>query len=62
MPNTFKIEEYKGSPTCAILAGVGRDGSEYWFSFGLKKAKLILEHIDEIEDFVKEAEHNQQRD
>lgn len=61
MPNTFKIEEYKGAPTCSILTGVGRDGQEYWMSFGVKKAKLILEHIDEIEDFVKEAEHNAQR-
>ena len=58
MPNTFKTETYKGSPTCSILTGVGRGGEEYWFTFGVKKAQAILEHIDEIEEFVNDNTGN----
>lgn len=49
-----EIGEYKGSPTIAIheLDDKGTR-KPYPFSFGVKKAKLILAHIKEIEDFVK---------
>jgi hypothetical protein len=56
MPNTFKVEDFKGKPTCSVLVSLGRGGEEYWFSFGYKKAKAILEHIEEIEDFCIQEE------
>ena len=51
---TAKIGEFKGHKTM-ILVDEGSEASEkYPFSFGLKKAKLILEHIEEIKKFVEE--------
>lgn len=46
----FEIGEFKGNKL-AILKKTPDDS--YPFSFGLNKAKLILEHIDEIKEFVK---------
>jgi hypothetical protein len=43
--------EYKGKPILIIK----RDETDkYPFSFGLTKAKLILENIEEIKKFVEE--------
>jgi hypothetical protein len=43
--------EYKGKPILVIK----RDGDDqYPFSFGLTKAKLIIENIEEIRKFVEE--------
>ena len=61
MPNTFKTGEFKGRPTCSILTGLGRDGTEYWTTFGVAKAKVILEHMDEIQEWVNEQENEKQR-
>jgi mitochondrial fission protein ELM1 len=48
-----EISEYKGSPVFVIK----RDNEEkYPFSFGLAKAKMILETIDAIKLFVDECE------
>jgi len=41
--------EFKGNPM--IVLGQG-DEDRYPFQFGLKKAKLVIEHIDAIKDFV----------
>jgi len=46
-----EISEYKGHKMIVLKE---REDSEYPFSFGLKKAKLILEHITDIERFVEE--------
>ncbi len=47
--NTRDVEigEYKGYPTITIP--VGEEGE---VSFGVRKARAILEHMDEIENFV----------
>ena len=48
-------EEYKGKQ---IL--VFKDGKRIMLSFGERKAKLIVEHIDKIKEFLeneKKAEH-----
>ena len=45
--------EYKGRPVLKLKKD---DKDEYGFSFGLTKAKLILENIKEIEKFVQENE------
>lgn len=43
--------EFKGKPIL-VLKRMGDD--PYPFSFGLSKAKLIIENIDEIKKFVEE--------
>lgn len=43
--------EFKGKPTLVIRRN---DDDKYPFSFGLSKAKLILENLDEIKKFVEE--------
>jgi len=42
--------EYKGNPMIVIKTS---EEDKYPFQFGLKKAKLILENIDAIKEFVK---------
>lgn len=44
-------KEYKGHP----LLVLNPDG-KYPFSFGLSKAKLILQHYDRIKEFVQKHE------
>ncbi|MBI4211578.1 MAG: hypothetical protein HY540_02975 [Deltaproteobacteria bacterium] len=41
--------EYKGSPVL-VLKNTQED--RYPFSFGVKKAKLMLEHLEDIKQFV----------
>lgn len=53
MAGEVKYDEYKGKPTIGLPTD--KDG-KYHFTFGLAKAKLIMEHIDEIERFVIEHE------
>jgi hypothetical protein len=43
--------EYKGKPVLIIKRG---EDDRYPFSFGLSKAQLILDHIEEIRQFVEE--------
>ena len=44
--------EFKGRPLLVLK----RDTNDKFpFSFGVSKAKLILEHIEEIESFVEES-------
>lgn len=46
-----EVGEYKGSPVLIIKA---REDDKYPFTFGLKKAQLIMQHIQEIGQFVEE--------
>ena len=41
--------EYKGNP---VLVLKNTEEDRFPFSFGLKKAKLILEHIEDVKKFV----------
>lgn len=41
------ISEYKGNKLICL-----NPGSKFTFSFGLSKAKMILEHLDAIKLFV----------
>jgi hypothetical protein len=43
--------EFKGKPIIILKRG---EDDQYPFSFGLAKARLIVEHIDEIKKFVEE--------
>ncbi len=46
-----RFEEYKGNPIIVLFRD---EDDEYPFRFGVSKAKLILEHIKQIEDFVRD--------
>ena len=43
--------QYKHHPIIRIP-----DGSQFGVSFGLRKAKAIVEHIESIKTFIKESE------
>jgi len=45
--------EYKGNPLLVLKRD---ENDKYPFSFGLTKAKMILENIEEIKKFVSEHE------
>jgi len=48
--------EFKGKPVLIIKRD---ENDQYPFSFGLSKARLILENFDEIKKFVGEQETKQ---
>ncbi len=47
--------EFKGKPLIVIKRS---EEDQYPFSFGVSKAKLILENIEEIKKFVEENSSN----
>ena len=49
--------EYKGN---ALIVLKNTEEDKYPFSFGLKKAKLVIEHIEDIKKFVTKMEKLQQ--
>jgi hypothetical protein len=52
---TATIGEYKGHKTLSLVEDGAAPSDKYPpFSFGVKKAKLILAHINEIQKFVDE--------
>jgi hypothetical protein len=48
--------EYKGKPLIVIKRD---EEDKYPFSFGLSKAKMILENIEEIKKFVEDNDKKQ---
>lgn len=48
------ISDYKGSPVLSIYEVKDGKVQPYPFSFGKKKAAMILKHIEEIKKFVGE--------
>jgi len=44
-----KESEFKGSPMIVIK---NNEEDQYPFQFGVKKAKLVLENIEEVKKFV----------
>jgi len=50
----IETTEYRGSPVLSIK---NNEDEKYPFSFGVKKAKMILESIDEIKKFVEENDN-----
>ncbi len=47
----LEVEEYNGNPVIALKRD---EDDNYPFRFGLRKAQLILDNIEEIKKFVKE--------
>jgi len=46
-----EIEEYNGNPVLVLKRD---ENDNYPFRFGLRKAQLILNHIEDIKKFVKD--------
>ena len=46
-----KISEYKGNPVLSLFSPQDPEG-KWPFSFGLSKAKMILDNLEEIKKFV----------
>ena len=44
-----KESEYKGNPMIVLTAG---PDDKFPFQFGLRKARLVVEHIEDIKKFV----------
>lgn len=52
-----EYEEYNGNPVIVLK----RDENDaYPFRFGLRKAELIVENLEEIKKFVKDKKENKQ--
>ena len=51
--NSPKISEYKGKPVLTL-----NPNDRYPFTFGLSKAKLIIEHLDTIKAFINQYDHS----
>jgi len=49
MPVSYS--EFKGNPLIELKR---TEEDEYAFRFGVKKAQLVLEHIEEIKEFVEQ--------
>ena len=47
---TVEISEYNGNPVITLKR---TDNDNYPFRFGVRKAQLIIEHIEDIKKFVK---------
>ena len=47
LPVTVELGSYKGQPTISLHRGSG-----FPFSFGIQKAKMILESFEQIKSFV----------
>jgi len=46
-----EVEDYQGNPVIILKRN---ENDMYPFRFGIKKAQLILDNIDEIKKFVKD--------
>ena len=49
----IKRGEYQGKPVISLMR---KEDDKFPFSFGLNKAKMILENLEEIKKFVEELE------
>ncbi len=51
----MKIGEYQGKPVLYLKSDSNK--SMLWLSFGPRKAKLVLEHIEDIKKFYEDNKH-----
>lgn len=49
--------EYKGNPMIVLK---NSEEDRYPFQFGLKKAKLVIEHIEDIKKFVEKHDKDKE--
>jgi hypothetical protein len=52
----FEESEFKGNPMIVIK---NDEEDKYPFQFGVKKAKLVVENIEEVKKFVEKYDKNQ---
>lgn len=52
---SVEVGEFKGHPVITLRLD---EGDQYGFTFGLGKARLILECIEDIQKFVEENEYS----
>lgn len=48
---TVEFDEYNGNPVIILKRD---ENDNYPFRFGVRKAQIIIEHIEDIKKFVKE--------
>ena len=53
----IELDEYKGNKIIRIFRN---EDDQYPFSFGLRKAKLVVENIDDIKEFIKNQEEEEE--
>ncbi|MBF0493448.1 MAG: hypothetical protein HQM15_11815 [Deltaproteobacteria bacterium] len=51
--------EYKGNPMIVLK---NSEEDKYPFQFGIKKAKLVLEHIEDVKKFVQKHDKSEQKE
>ena len=52
---TTKIGEWKGNKTISLISESDDESKGFYpFTFGVNKAKLIIENIDDIKKFVED--------
>lgn len=51
-----QVGEYKGSPVITIFTN---DNENFKFTFGLGKAKAIINYLDEIKEFIKQNDKSE---
>ncbi len=51
--------EYKGNPMIVLK---NSEDDKFPFQFGIEKAKLVLEHIEDIKKFVQKNDRSTQRE
>ncbi len=51
----IEFDEYNGNPVIVLKKD---ENDLYPFRFGLRKAELIIEHMDQIKKFVEENQKN----
>lgn len=59
---SYELGEYKGYPTIKLIDDEDTNDKKYNMTFGMRKAKLILAHIDAIQKFVAEAKPKPKED
>jgi hypothetical protein len=55
---TAERSEFKGKPTLVLKRS---EDEKFPFTFGLSKAKMILDHLEDIKKFVEENDKTPQK-
>lgn len=52
------VSEYKGNTVITLKRS---DNNNYGFTFGLAKAKLIIDHLEEVKQFYEEHKDDKEK-
>ena len=57
LPTKVVIGDFKGNPIFSVFEFDGEEQAAYpLVSFGIKKAKALLEHLDEMKEWITQQE------